>query len=331
MSVKTKLIDALNFVSPSIAKNEAAYREHVLLQNHFAIVSNSQLSIGHPIEEDLEACPQFDKFKAAINKCGQDFSLTVLKNEKLSVVGGKLRAVVDCLSDYPPIIPDPNIAKIDDRIKEAFKCASSITSEHGTRFIECSLLLRANDCTATDGKILMQYWHGIDLPPGLVVPHGFAAIVQKSKLKLEGFGYTENRSVTFWFENGAWIKTLLYEDKYPDIDKLLNVASSPCEVPKDLFEAMQTVGEFNDEAMVILKDGKVSSHNTDATGAQFAVDGLNIAQSFDSDLTKIIAPYVETIDLVTHEDRAMFFGKNVRGIIMGCQLHKKTQPEEVPF
>jgi hypothetical protein len=75
MSVKTKLIDALNFIAPAIRTTDHAFAEYACLSNHFAIVSNNQLSMGHPIEEDLEACPQFDKFKAAKISVGKTFPL----------------------------------------------------------------------------------------------------------------------------------------------------------------------------------------------------------------------------------------------------------------
>lgn len=328
-SVATELMEALNFVG-MVAKsdntNNPGYTYHVVLHGGFAITNNGQISAGHPIAEDLTCCPHFERFKSSINKCGKSLAMTQLDSGKLSVMGDKLRAVVDCLdlNNFPYTSPDANIAIIDDRLKAAFAVVGAIVSETGNRMVECAVLLEANQCTATDGKVLMQYWHGIDLPPNLIIPKLFASYVGRVKSPLVGFGFSAN-SVTFYFENGAWLKTQLYEDEYPSaqVAQIMSQTFVAEPVTAEFFEAIASVGEHNPDGTVIMKENKITSHNTDDVGAQYALQGVAAGLAFDCEQVKRIAGSVTAIDLTSYAERAYFQGENMRGVIMGVRLNKE--------
>jgi hypothetical protein len=327
MSQAAELVAALQFVSVAGTKDDVPYKEYVVLNNKFAVACDGQITAGHPITEELECCPQLRQLTMALSSCGTSLSITELTNGQLSIAGDKLTAKIPCIAfdalpDQVLTLPDPICASIDDRLKAAFAVCGVMVSEAGGRAVECGLLLQANECTGTDGKILIQYWHGIDLPPGLFVPKIFAAAVCKVKSPLVGFGFSTGRSVTFHFEGGAWIKTQLYEDKYPNVGPIIN-ADRRCEatlVPPDLFKAIATVGEFNN-GVASIEAGKVKSEN-----AEYEVEGLDASCSFLSEQTKIIAPFVKTIDMSSFEDRAFFFGENMRGVIMGIKRGVARQP-----
>src|SRR3990167_388351 len=226
-SQASQLAEALAFVSVAGTKDDAPYKEHVILNNRVAIASDGQLTAGFPITEELACCPHLELLKSAIAKSGKTLAITELESGGLSIKGDKLRAVVPCipftaLPDYAVLAPDQNIAPIDDRLKQAFSVCGVLVSEAAPEFIKASMLLEANQCTATNRATLIQYWHGVNLPPSLVVPKIFASAVCKQKSKLVGFGWTEGRSITFHFENGGWIKTLLYLDAYPNVAAIIH-------------------------------------------------------------------------------------------------------------
>jgi len=318
--VVNALSEALAFISVAATKKLQPYNEFCEFTNGFVVMSDGQISAGYPVEEQLNSIPNFNLLQKAIKGCGKSISITELDEGRLSIVGEKLRVIVPCLphDDFPEINKDAPIAVIDDRLKHAFVTCGAVADENGERLVECSLLLEANQCTATDGLVLIQYWHGIDLPPNLVIPKIFAKAVTKVKQPITAFGWTPEHSITFYFEGGAWIKTLLYQDKWPDISAIINVQSIPQNVLPGFFEGCLTVGEFNDDARVYISEEKVSSHRSLDIGAQYEVKSLTkeCSKVFSYESIKIIAPHVKTIDLVSYADRAFFFGDNLRGVII---------------
>lgn len=321
----SQLLEALEFVGVGTNDNED-YQNFVRLSGNMAIASNGQVSAGHPIAEELTLCPRLDRLKSALTKCGKSLVISETPSYQLSVKGDKLRALVPCMqaADLPPVAPDAPIAVIGDGLKEAFRVCGTLASEAGKRVIEASLLLEANTCTGTDGYRIMQYWHGINLPPGMVIPKVFAAGIAKQTKPITGFGFSWSNepgkisSVTIWFEGGAWIKTQCYQDSWPDISGLLNVASYPVDCPKELFEGIDAVSSFNDDSFVTFGDGKVMSHDNDAIGAIYEVAGLQAGKKFNGKLIKALAPFVKTIDLTTYPDKAYFFGGEPANPIRGC-------------
>ena len=288
------------------------------------------IAAGYPIVEQLSLCPNLDKLEAALIRCGKTMAVTEA-NGKLSIKGDKLKAMVPCLAEQlADTVPDaPVVTGNFNIIKDAFKACGTVADEKAERPMYASLLLDPNSVTATNGKVLLQYWHGIaNLPPGTVIPAAFAKMIVGSKLNITGIGGNYDaeagfmRSLTIWFENGAWLKTQCYEDRWQQFDQLLNVATEPQTVPAGLFEAVEAVMPFCEESgAIIFGDGYVSSHRNADDGASFPVKGLPAGKIFHGKLIKQVSPYVTTLDLTTQPDRAFFFGGSpanpIRGVFMG--------------
>lgn len=295
------------------------------------IVAHSNImGAGFPIQEQLSLCPNMEKLKAALTRCGKTMAVTE-SNGKLSIKGDKLRAMVPCLAEpLPDYLPDaPVVTGEFNILKEAFKVCANVADEKSERCMYASILLDPNTATATNGKVLIQYWHGIsNLPGGTVVPAIFAKQIVGSKYNITGIGGNYDaeagfmRSLTIWFENGAWLKTQCYEDRWQAFDQLLNVASNPQPVPAGLFEAVEAVTPFCEENGAIhFGDGFVSSHPNPDEGASYPVKGLLPGKIFHGKLIKQVSPHISTIDLLSQPDRAFFFGGSpanpIRGVFMG--------------
>lgn len=330
----TKLAEALNFVGPATADDAvAAWKAHARIAGNMMTATNGLLSAGHPVEEEIAICPHVARFIDAINKAGKTLSLTPRDNGQLLVAGDNLKATVPCVpgDQLPPVMPDPRCADIDDRIKEGFNTVVKLAANEGDRVVETSLLLRSGSVFACNGSVIFEYWHGIDLPPGLVIPKPFAVAVGKAAPKLEGFGFSQT-SVTFYFEGGAWMKTQLYAEAWPDIDNLFNVQAFPADIPPGLFEGVRAVENFSKDGGVHFHDGKLKTtydNYSDADGpvygATYDVPGLQAGHSFTASLLKIIEPACTQLDYTTNDDRAVFVGENVRGVIM-----KRMAPDRRP-
>lgn len=327
-----QLLAAINFVSVA-SGDEFEYSEFVSLAGNMAVCYNGQLAAGYPITEELSVSPHLDKLKVALNRCGKTLVLAETPNGSLSVKGDKLRAVVPCYDPTmtrPIMLPDPNIAVIDDRIKEAFKVCGTLATEAAIDVLCASLLLEANQCTGTNRMVMLQFWHGIDLPPGMVLPKVFTAAIAKAAMKLIGFGFTWSTdlnspsAVTMWFENGAWLKTQCYNDRWPvsNVVDLFSAPMFPVVTPSGLFEAIEATMHFNDAREVWLVENAVQSDPNPEIGAQYDVPGLQGGKCFDGELVGQVAPFAMQIDLTTHVDRAYFVGGEAATPIRGALMAK---------
>jgi hypothetical protein len=252
-AIASNLLEALNFISVAATKDIQPINTHVQLGEGFAIMYDGQITAGYPIEEELDCLPNYELFLKAIKKCGNSLALTQLDGDRLSVVGEKLKATIPCLDAGAAsgTRPDPPVCVVDDRLKTAMAVCSVLASEQASRVLEASLLLKAYDCTGTNGASIIQFYHGFDLPPNLVVPCIFAKAVAKTKQPITAFGYSYNAdmqkftSITFYFEGGMWIKTQLYQDEWPDIARIIDVPFQSFELPSGLFEGIEAVSDFN--------------------------------------------------------------------------------------
>lgn len=322
------LYDALSFIEP--ATNDLQdYQQFARLTNKFAIAFDGSLAMGHPIEEELTLCPHLARLKTAIDKAGATISIAATDNGRLSVSGEKLRAVVPCLppEKYPPVMPDVQVAVIDDRIKEGFKALVKLSKDEADKVHEATVLLRANSMVATNGMLILEFWHGIDLPPGLAVPQRAVKAVAQSKKALTGFGFDWGRSVTFYFEGGAWLKTQLFDEPWPNVDDVLNVAAYPSDIPVGLWDGLDAIEKFSEDGGIHFDTDKLRS--TYATfagqgdealnyGATYDVPGLQARHSFSASLLKLAQPAALQMDYTTHPDRAIFYNTvaNLRGVLM---------------
>jgi len=139
----SSLLNAISFVGSVIKDKGAAFETHVCLRNQWASGTNGVLSAGHKIDEQLEAYPQNALFKAALEKCSEMLSITLLETNKLSVKSGSFKALVPCVDgDLMHLIePDPPIAVIDDRFKKALETVGVLAAENAQSVVTASILM----------------------------------------------------------------------------------------------------------------------------------------------------------------------------------------------
>lgn len=327
----TGLLEAIKFVAfASDPDSKQLWPQYARIVNGTISAGDGIMSAGHTIEEDLQLCPHIGRLIDALSKAGGSLSMSALDNGRLSISGGNgLKAVVPCLAgeELPPLMPDMNIAPINDKIKEGFACVLRLAREDAETLVESSLLLRANTVIGTNRTLMLEFWHGNDLPPNLAVPQPFAKAVSKITKPLVGFGYSEGRSITFWFEGGCWIRTKLMTGEWPDVDKILNAPTSNLiPVPEKLFEALEAVTSFSKDGAVHFSEGKLKSTYANATevdggpvyGASYEVPGLEAGSSVTARVMKLAKDAAKTMDYQTYDDRILFYNDDawLRGVLM---------------
>lgn len=318
----SKLLEVVKFLN-TVAKDEGSPQEtHILLQNKTATAFNGIVGAGAIIEEDLYAAPNAKIFLNALLKCGENYQLTQVDQNKLSIKSGPFKANIPCIDPallfFP--VPDSNVAPIDDRFKVALELIEKVKPENGQRVVTLSFLLNGGSILSTDGKILIEVWHGLELPTGVPIPKDIIPVILNNK-KLIGFGIS-NLTATFYFDDSSFIRTQLYAEGWPDISHILNSNGNLTDIPKDFFKALDTISAFSEKGIAYFQDDKLQSHEVSEKGAEFEVAGLKKGPAYSIKYLSMLKDVAEKVDFYAPGNNKrgtmlIFNGKNCRGVLMG--------------
>jgi hypothetical protein len=319
-SVSSALLSALRFISVAQKEDGLVYQSHSILANNYAIAFDGVIAAGARIDEDLQACPHTLRLVAALSKCGESLAITQLDRDRLSIKSEKFKAVIPC-AEYETlnhIQPDMPCASIDDRLKQGLSVVSCLISDNAKTVVESAILIQANSMVSTNRHVMLEFWHGIDLPPNLLVPKSFAQAIVKSPKKLARFGFSQS-SVTFYFEDESWIRTQLYQEQYPNVSRVLDAAANPWPLPQNFYLALGAVESFCEDNRLYFREGLLASHSVEGAGATYEVAGLPNGLIFNPNYLRVIEPHIKTIDFIGQNGIAYFYGESVRGAICGIK------------
>lgn len=315
-SASPSLLDALKFVKLAQADAGAPMHRHCVLYDHFVYGFDGIISAGHPIQEDIAIAPMTAKLIQALERVEDQMAMVALPSG-LSVRAGRFRAVVPCfpLSDMPPINPDPPIVAISDVLRAGFAAVGPLATEGAPHVIQAAVRLSAGTVVATNRHVVIEYWHGLDLPTVLLPKQAIKAI-EAVKKPLTLFGFSEG-SATFYFNDGSWIKTQLYNEKYPDISRVLDKTSNQWPITPGLFDALRKIRPFvgDDNAVIFSKNRIHTSAVDDAAGGSYELEGIPAGPAYNVDYLLLLEGLAKTVDYGDPEaaSNLLFFGDNVRG------------------
>src|SRR6185312_14760540 len=253
---KSKLLEAVEFLSLFMKDEGAPYECHLLLSNKTATAFNGIIAGGQIIDEEIYAAPRAKILLEALKKCGDNYSLTQLDASKLSIKAGKFKAIIPCID--PTLLgfqnPDAPSYDVDNRLKEAMEVIEAIKTENAQRLVTQSFLLNGQSIVATDGKIIFEYWHGLNLPTDIPIPKSIIPSVTKTKKQLTKIGFS-NSTVTFFFDDNSWVRSQLYAEKWPTLAHILETPCHPAPIPADFFNGLDTIASFSEKGSIFLEDG----------------------------------------------------------------------------
>lgn len=324
------LIAALKFVAVAQKKAGPTNVQFAHVAHNWAAVFDGVLTVAHPIEEDLQACPHTLQFIDALSKADEELAITQLGPNTLSVTSGVFKGLIPCVGfDEVPIpAPDPQCAVIDDRIKAAFAAVAGLAQDGAPNATYAAVLLQAGSAVATNGAALLEYWHGIDLPPGMMLPKASAVAVAKAGPALTGFGFSPS-SATFYFENGAFIKTQLFGERYPHYAGIFEVPGlNAWPVPPEFFKAVHAVESFSPNGNIFFEGGAVTSNIARDQASTYKVEGLPERMGFNAKLLSSVESHFKSVHFDAATNKVIFFGENVRGAVMGLDLGTEAREND---
>lgn len=338
-SPAASLLAALKFVAIAQKKAGPTNIQFGHIAHNWAAASYGVLTVGHPIEEDLVARPHTLQFIDALSKVGEELSITQLTANALAVSSGAFRALVPCVGfdDVPITAPDPQCATIDDRIKTAFAAVAGLATDGAPNATYAAVLLQAGSAVATNGAALLEAWHGIDLPPGMMLPKCAAVAVAKAGPALTGFGFSAS-SATFYFENGAFIKTQLYGERYPNYATVLEAENvNPWPIPEDFYKGVRAIESFSPNGNVFFEGGAVLSRRHKEEASTYRIEGLPERMGFSVKLLLSVEHAFKKAHFDPESNKVLFFGENIRGAVMGLDLGNEATynpsdyEDDIPF
>lgn len=286
--------------------------------------------MGHPLDTDMEAYPHFPTLFAALSKCAATTKITQLGDGRISIDSGPFRARVNCMDgalQIHDIQPDKPIASINRDVIDAMDIAGLVAKENAPRVLLASILLQRYSAIATDGALLIEKWHGIDLP-SLTIPKATVAVLAPIKKIPVGFGFSPT-TATFWFEDRSWVRTQLYTDKYPEVAHITNINTQQWQLPAGLWEGLDKVADFCENHLVRFGQQRLYTHDG-PTGAEYAIQGaLPPDIAFNINYLRMLKPYVKTVDWLCDGGKAaVFYGDGFRAILMQMRIAER-QPEQI--
>lgn len=311
------LLEALKFLSIVTKEVGSSNETHIILANKTASAFNGVLSAGVAIQEELFACPHNHLIIKALSKSRDNISITQLDSKNLSIKSNKFKAIIPCLDItlLQTTIPDQPIAEINDSFKEGLSIVGILANENAQSVVAASILMNCNTLIATDRLVIIEYWHGIDLPSGLALPKALVTALGKCQKKLVKFGFSKH-SATFWFEDNSWIKTQLYNEPWPNISSILDRPANPLPISPDLWAALDAVADFSPDGLVHTRDRLLCSHADLNAGASYEATGLPPGLTLSAKQLSFIRPWVKRIDW-NAGNVILAYGNNCRAAIAG--------------
>ena len=313
--IENKLIEALKFLSLVTKEKGNPNETHIILTNKTASAFNGVISAGTPIDEELFACPHNQLLLTALSKSSPQLSMTQLSPSKLSIKSGRLQAVIPCLESslLQTTLPDPLLHPLSDNFKTGLEYVGILANENAQSVVAASILMNGHSLVATDRIMMIEYWHGCDLPPGLALPKAIVAPLTKTKKVLNGFGFSRH-STTFHFEDASWIKCQLYQSDWPNIETILNRKCDPTLLPEHLWAAIDAVKDFSPDGNLYARANSLHSHAQEGVGASFECPGIPEGATLSVNQWAAVRAWAKT---VAWGNPTMIFGDCARAVIAG--------------
>lgn len=343
--VPSALEQAVDFLS-LLYKGQEDQTTYCNIVDAHATAYNMIVGVGTAIGIEIDCCPHIGLLAESIRRCESGFALTRYSEDKLYIKQEDFHAFIPCLRN-PAFLqwtePDAPIAPLGAQFITAIDSVSPLADDKAETLINAAIQLYGNSVMATSGSLVMQAWHGFDMPDGMLFPKVAAKILHKIKKPLVAFGFS-NISITFHFADNSWLKSQLYRDKLPDIRPHMDGADFTAlrPIPHNFFDAVEQVAPFSKDGQVWVEGNRVSSHpfhiRDEGSGLTLSFDGqghsCRVYRFIDLlAIRKVANAWSE----FGREDATVFFGDNLRGMVWHKaataegQIYSAITDDDIPF
>lgn len=277
-------IDILRFIALASNAKGADHESHCRVENGWIVSTDGLISCGHPINLGANFNPKTENLKKLLTQFSKDFSIVSGSESSATFTCGDFTSVIPCVTggEINEVTPDHYWGPVNQTLLDGFKAVETVLISKAAFVSHNCIRLDSNLVTGFNGTSVLQYWHGWTVPLGVSIPKQAVKAVLKAGKELVGIGYGLE-SVTFYFRDGAWIKTQVYQEAYPDLDTCFNQPMNYGVVPTELFSKLKFLRSIAESDSIFIRDGAVSDYPNDEKGSKFSfkeLEGLDTIFSY---------------------------------------------------
>lgn len=323
------MLDALRFVAAAVAKKDfVPDLTHLRIRDGRISGFNGTIALSSEIDVDLDIFPHASKFMAAIKACPGTIALNMTPAGRLAVKSEKFRSFVDCLADESTRFPEPEGETVDlgENFMPGIRALAPAMGVDASRIWAMGIKLQNQSMFATNNVMLVEYWHGTEIPLDVVIPD----VCIKELLRINENPtrvQVNDRSITFWFGEGRWLRSQLIEPHGWPIAKMEHVLSASegeqQPFPVGFFEAVETLKPFlADAGTVFVSPDKLSTSRTEGEGTSVdvSIPGVTDMQAYHHRQLTLLGEIAKTIDWTAYPAPCMFRGDRLRGALVGQRV-----------
>lgn len=323
------MLDALRFVAAAVARKDYVQDlQHFRIKDGRVTGFNGVVALSSDIDVDLDIHPNASKMLAAIKACPGTIALNMTPAGRLAIKSEKFKSFVECLPQESAQFPEPEGEAVDlgENFMPGIRALAPAMGIDASRIWAMGIKLQNQSMFATNNVMLVEYWHGTDIPLDVVIPD----VCVKELLRI-GENPTRvqvnDRCITFWFGEKRWLRSQLIEPTgWPMaiMDKVL--ASSDGEqlaFPPGFFEAVDTLKPFLGDAGSLYLTAQslgTSSHDGEGTSIDVVTPGVTDMQAYHHRQLTVLGEIAKTIDWTGYPQPCMFRGDRLRGALIGQRI-----------
>lgn len=321
------MLNDLKFVAGAVAKKD--FVPELLffrIKNKSIYAFNGSIAISTPTDLEVTAIPKAALFLKAIEKVpdGAQVRLNLTKAGRVSVKAGNLTVYVECLEDdaaFAEVEPEGAMTALPGGLLPILAKVAPFMGVDASRPWSRGVLLRGQSAFATNNIVLIQHWLPFVFPVELTLPADAAKEMLRIGVEPISVQACE-RSVTFHYPNGAWLRTAHATDPWPDLSRVLDNPSEARPFVDGFFKAMDDLAAFKGKTdHLYLRGGTLATSPHEGDGATVDLDDFSgVGCHFLSQAAKLDG-IATSIDFTLYPGPCLFFGDMLRGAIIGLRMH----------
>lgn len=313
----------LKFVQGAVAKKDLLpAMTHFRIEDGQVRSYNGRMAISSPIAFNINCNPKADQLVKAIGQCDETVTLSMTAGGRLRIQSGKFRAFIETVEgDTMHPLPEGEEVHFDgEQMLKACEILYNFIGNDASRPWTNGILFMGQSAFATNNVTLIEYWLGAPFPFVINVPRDCIKEILRVNEPPTHAQITE-RSITFHYTDGRWIRSQLLEITWPDLTKILDKPSKPKPINPEMFDGIEMLKKQADgTSRIYIEKGLLRTHLEEFTGSTYEADSIDFEGCYNIAMLALLKGVVTQADFTLYPEPALFFGERVRGAIIGMRM-----------
>lgn len=317
------ILTALRFVMGAVARKDYEPNLcHLLIKDGTVTATDGTLTAVAPIDLDITAKPHAKDMLKAILACdeGDVMGISYLPaTDRLSIKAGSFRSFVKCLPDTDTMFAAPadgDSAPVAKELIEAISVVRPFMGVDASRTWALGVRIAPNVVYATNNVVLIQAWHGLQVPHDVIVPS--IAVDELLRQKMEPtLVQIGEKSLTVWYGEKYRITTQLVLGQWPEqTDRIFDTGGDVQAIPEGFFASVEKILPFCEQKVYFTENALVT-HLAEGEGTIVETDMPADHGCFYAKQLLELSGVASAADFTQHPRPCPFRGNKLRGVILG--------------